>query len=78
MKIREGIGSRVSVFACDGGYSVEMKEFFVEDAVRFENETVTSYFLLTSMQVREKKQGGQYLALIVSDRTGSLEARSLG
>jgi 3'-5' exoribonuclease len=52
-----------------------MKEFFVEDAVRFENNTVTSYFLLTSMQVREKKQGGQYLALIVSDRTGSLEAR---
>ena len=52
-----------------------MKEFFVEDAVRFENSTVTSYFLLTSMQVREKKQGGQYLALIVSDRTGSLEAR---
>jgi 3'-5' exoribonuclease len=52
-----------------------MKEFFVEDAVRFENETVTSYFLLTSMQVREKKTGGQYLALIVSDRTGSLEAR---
>ena len=27
------------------------------------------------MQVRDKKQGGQYLALIVSDRTGSLEAR---
>jgi 3'-5' exoribonuclease len=52
-----------------------MKEFFVEDAVRFENSTVTSYFLLSSMQVREKKQGGQYLALIVSDRTGSLEAR---
>jgi 3'-5' exoribonuclease len=53
-----------------------MKEFFVEDAVRFENSTITSYFLLTSMQVREKKQGGgQYLALIVSDRTGSLEAR---
>ncbi len=52
-----------------------MKDFFVEDAVRFENGTVTSYFVLSSMQVREKKQGGQYLALIVSDRTGSLEAR---
>jgi len=52
-----------------------MKEFFVEDAVRFENSTITSYFLLTSMQVREKKQGGQYLALILSDRSGSLEAR---
>jgi 3'-5' exoribonuclease len=52
-----------------------MKDFFVEDAVRFENATVTSYFVLSSMQVRDKKQGGQYLALIVSDRTGSLEGR---
>ena len=52
-----------------------MKDFFIEDAVRFENTTVTSYFVLSSMQVRDKKQGGQYLALIVSDRTGSLEAR---
>ena len=52
-----------------------MKDFFVEDAARFENGTVTTYFVLSSMQVRDKKQGGQYLALIVSDRTGSLEAR---
>src|SRR3981189_550264 len=52
-----------------------MKDFFVEDAVRFENTTVTTYFVLSSMQVRDKKQGGQYLALIVSDKTGSLEAR---
>ena len=52
-----------------------MKDFFVEDAMRFENTTVTTYFVLSSMQVRDKKQGGQYLALIVSDRTGSLEAR---
>jgi 3'-5' exoribonuclease len=52
-----------------------MKDFFIEDAVRFENATVTTYFVLSSMQVRDKKQGGQYLALIVSDRSGSLEAR---
>jgi 3'-5' exoribonuclease len=52
-----------------------MKDFFIEDAARFENVTVTTYFVLSSMQVRDKKQGGQYLALIVSDRTGSLEAR---
>ena len=52
-----------------------MKDFFIEDVARFENCTVTSYFVLASMQVRGKKQGGQYLALIVSDRTGSLEAR---
>jgi 3'-5' exoribonuclease len=32
-----------------------MKDFFVEDAARFESGTVTSYFVLSSMQVREKK-----------------------
>jgi 3'-5' exoribonuclease len=52
-----------------------MKDFFIEDAARFENTTVTTYFVLSSMQVRDKKLGGQYLALIVSDKTGSLEAR---
>jgi 3'-5' exoribonuclease len=52
-----------------------MKDFFIEDVAQFENSTVTSYFVLTSMQIRDKKQGGQYLALIVSDKTGSLEAR---
>jgi 3'-5' exoribonuclease len=52
-----------------------VKEFFVEDAARFDNATVTTYFVLTSLQVREKKQGGQFLALTVSDKTGSLEAR---
>jgi 3'-5' exoribonuclease len=52
-----------------------MKDFFVEDAARFDCATVTTYFVLSSLQVREKKQGGQFLALTVTDRTGSLEAR---
>jgi 3'-5' exoribonuclease len=53
-----------------------MKDFFVVDAARFDNEIVTSYFVLSSLQVREKKQGGgQYLALWLSDKTGTLEAR---
>jgi 3'-5' exoribonuclease len=53
-----------------------MKDFFVADAARFENEIVTSYFVLSSLQVREKKQGnGQYLALILTDKTGTMEAR---
>jgi 3'-5' exoribonuclease len=54
---------------------VLMKDFFVEDAARFDNATVTTYFVLSSLQVRDKKQGGQFLALTVTDRTGSLEAR---
>ncbi|MBE7181725.1 MAG: DNA-binding protein, partial [Terriglobus roseus] len=53
-----------------------MKGFFVADAPRFENETVTSYFSLLSLGVREKKgSGGQYLVLVLGDKTGQLEAR---
>ena len=53
-----------------------MKEFFVKDAPRFENAVITSYFCVSQMQLREKKTGGgQYLALVLSDKTGSLEAR---
>ena len=73
-------GLRPSRFCLGGlvevrGILVGMKDFFVEDAARFDNATVTTYFVLTSMQVRDKKLGGQYLALTVSDKTGSLEAR---
>lgn len=53
-----------------------MKEFFITDAGRFENTTVTSYFALASLQVRERKgAGGQYLALVLADKTGTMEAR---
>ena len=48
-----------------------MKEFFVADAARFDGETVTSYFALSSLQRRDKKTGGdQYLALVLTDKTG--------
>jgi 3'-5' exoribonuclease len=53
-----------------------MKDFYVADAPRNENETVTSYFVLSQIQLREKKTGdGSYLALFLTDKTGSLEAR---
>ena len=52
-----------------------MKDFFIADAAKFDNKSVVSYFALTSMQVREKKQGGQYLSLVLTDKTGSLEAK---
>jgi 3'-5' exoribonuclease len=53
-----------------------MKDFFIADAAKFDNEIVTSYFALASLQVREKKQGGgQFLALILADKTGTMEAR---
>ena len=53
-----------------------MKEFFIADAARFENQAITSYFCLSSLGVRERKGGGgQYLALVLADRTGQFEAR---
>lgn len=52
-----------------------MKDFFIMDAAKFDNKSVVSYFALSSMQVREKKQGGQYLSLVLTDKTGSLEAK---
>lgn len=53
-----------------------MKDFFIADAGKFDNAIVTSYFALASLQVREKKQGsGQYLALVLADKTGTIEAR---
>jgi 3'-5' exoribonuclease len=53
-----------------------MKDFFVADAAKFDNAIVTTYFAVSSMSLREKKgAGGQYLALTVSDKTGSMEAR---
>jgi 3'-5' exoribonuclease len=73
--LRGGFGSRVVVCSGVRGILIAMKDFFIEDAARFENGSVTTYFVLSSLQVRDKKQGGQFLALTLSDRTGTLEAR---
>lgn len=53
-----------------------MKEFFIADAAKFENVRVVSYFALVTVSVREKKGGGgQYLALVLGDKSGQMEAR---
>jgi 3'-5' exoribonuclease len=53
-----------------------MKDFYVKDAPQFDNAVVTGFFCLSQIQLREKKSdGGQYLALTLTDKTGSLEAR---
>ena len=53
-----------------------MKDFYVKDAARHENAVVTSYFCLSQVSLRERRgAGGQYLALTLSDKTGSFEAR---
>src|ERR1017187_5830828 len=53
-----------------------MKDFFVADAAKFDNAVVTTYFAVSSLSVRDKKGGGgQYVALTLSDKTGTMEAR---
>ncbi|RXH56075.1 MptB, dihydroneopterin 2, 3 -cyclic phosphate phosphodiesterase [Granulicella sibirica] len=53
-----------------------MKDFFIADAAKFENAVVTTYFALATLQVRDRKGGGgQYLALTLADKTGTMEAR---
>lgn len=52
-----------------------MKDFFVADAPRFDNAVVTSFFVLSSFQVRERRQGGgQFLTVTLTDKTGSMPA----
>ena len=52
-----------------------MKDFYIADAARFENQAVTSFFLLASISPRDRKGGGQYLALTLADKSGQFEAR---
>ena len=45
-----------------------MKDFFVADAPRFENQVIRTFFCLASISLRDRKSGdGQYLALTLTD-----------
>ena len=52
-----------------------MKEFFICDCSQQENKTITSSFVVASKQVKAKKNGEPYLALVLADRTGQIEAK---
>jgi 3'-5' exoribonuclease len=52
-----------------------MKEFFIGDCSQQENKVITSTFVVVSKQVKPKKTGEPYLALILGDRTGQIEAK---
>jgi 3'-5' exoribonuclease len=52
-----------------------MKDFYIADAARFENQAVTSFFLLAGISARDRKGGGQYLAITLADKSGQFEAR---
>jgi len=52
-----------------------MKDIYVADVAKFENQAVVSFFAVTSKQLRSRKDGGQYMALTLGDRTGQIESR---
>jgi len=52
-----------------------MKDFFISDCTQHENKIITSSFVVVSKQVKPKKTGEPYLALILGDRTGQVEAK---
>src|ERR1041384_8077753 len=52
-----------------------MKEFYISDAGRFENQVITSSFVVVSKQAKPKKSGDLYLAVTLADRTGHLDAK---
>ena len=52
-----------------------MKDIFIADLAKFEEQSVTAFFAATTKSLRDKKDGGKYLALVLTDRTGSMEAR---
>jgi len=51
-----------------------MKEFYICDCARVENQTITSFFVVASKQVKSKKSGDLYLSVILADRSGTLQA----
>ena len=52
-----------------------MKEFFICDCSQQENKVITSSFVVISKQVKPKKSGEPYLALMLGDRSGQIEAK---
>ena len=52
-----------------------MKDFFLSDCPRFENKIITSTFVVSTKQVKPKKSGEPYLALVLADRCGQIEAK---
>src|SRR5580704_16886830 len=52
-----------------------MKEPFISDLAKYENQAITGFFDVSTKGVRSKKDGSRYFALTLGDRTGQIEAR---
>src|ERR1700757_222111 len=51
-----------------------MKDFYICDCARLENQTITSLFVVAVKQVKSKKSGELYLSLMLADRSGQIQA----
>jgi 3'-5' exoribonuclease len=51
-----------------------MKAFYIRDCGQQENQTITSFFVVASKQVKAKKSGDVYLSVLLADRSGQLQA----
>src|SRR5271169_4936276 len=51
-----------------------MKDFYIRDCQQHESQTITSSFVVASKQVKNKKNGEPYLAIVLADRTGQVQA----
>src|SRR5579862_5836176 len=61
-------------FFCRDVSTVTMKEFYICDCARLENQTITSLFVVASKQVKSKKNGELYLSVTLADRSGQVQA----
>ena len=52
-----------------------MKEPYIADLAKYENQVITGFFAAASRQDRSKRDGSHYFALTLADRTGQMEAR---
>ncbi len=52
-----------------------MKEIYIAELGKHENQQIVGYFAATSKSLRSRKGGGQYLALTLGDRSGQIECR---
>jgi 3'-5' exoribonuclease len=52
-----------------------MKDLFISDLGKFENQTVTGFFAVAAKQVRSRKDGDLYFAMTLCDCSGQIECR---
>ena len=52
-----------------------MKDFYLSDCHTFENQNITTSFVVANKQVKAKKSGEPYLDLLLVDRSGQIQAK---